>query len=228
MEAFIGLHLFTNRETLTQRGIFPENALDLLGSALKGWLGKELDRLGVGDQPVIKGHVDPGALVRGAVYVAEGATIEWGALVEGPAIIGPGACIRQGAYLRGQVYMGAHSVLGHSSEAKGSVFLDGAKAPHLSYVGDSILCQNVNLGAGTKMANVLFDKTKEVIFKDPESGRPVKSGLKKFSAILGDSVQTGCNAVILPGSLLFPHTGVYPCHSFYGTLKKGFARPGPS
>ena len=48
--------------------------------------------------------------------------------------------------------------MGAFSEVKNSIFLEGAKAPHHNYVGNSIIGQNSNLGSGTKIANLRFDK----------------------------------------------------------------------
>ena len=62
--------------------------------------------------------------------------------------------MRQGAYLRGYSLIGDRCVVGHATEVKHSVFLDGARAGHFAYVGDSLLGREVNLGAGTKLANL--------------------------------------------------------------------------
>lgn len=195
-----------------------------LGTSLKTWLGEVLDGLGVpADGPLIRGAVATGAYVQGRVYIAEGAKVEPTAYIEGPCFIGPGAEIRHGAYIRGNVYIGKDAVVGHTSEVKGSILFDGAKAAHFAYVGDAILGRNVNLGAGTKLANLKL-RGDEVSYHHPLLGTAVDSGLRKFSAILGDGAQTGCNAVLSPGTLLFPATAVMACVHYRGTLKNGIAR----
>jgi len=199
------------------RGLTP---FDLLGERLGAWLGVILRSFHVGDKPVVHGKVLPGALVEGAVYVSEGAVIEPTAYVQGPCFIGPDAEVRHGAYIRGQVYVGPRAVVGHCSEIKNSVLFDGAKAAHFAYVGDSILGRDVNLGAGTKLANLPL-KRGIIRFKNPISGSLESSGLKKFGALLGDDSQTGCNAVLSPGTILMPGTAVMPCAHFRGTLLKG-------
>lgn len=202
-----------------------ESPFHYVGSSLGKWLEALLDELGVKDEPVVKGEVQNGAYVQGRVYVAEGAVIEPTAYVQGPAYIGPDAEVRHGAYIRGQVYVGKEAVVGHTTEVKGSVFFDGAKAGHFAYVGDSILGREVNLGAGTKLANLPLNR-KEITVKHPATGAVVGTGLKKFSALLGDFAQTGCNAVLSPGTLLMPHTAVWPCVHYRGTLKEGSAKRG--
>ena len=98
-------------------------------------------------------------------------------------------------------------MVGHVTEVKHSIFLDGAKAGHFAYVGDSILGNQVNLGAGTKLANLRFIKG-DVPVAIP--GSTVKTGLRKLGAILGDYVQTGCNTVTNPGTIMGRKSMVTP------------------
>ena len=202
---------------------FSPNIFAHLGTALETWILALLSELGVKGEPLILGKVSPLAHLEGKVFVAEGAHIEPFAYVKGPTYIGPKAEIRQGAYIRGGVFVGTKAVVGHTTEVKGSMFLDGAKAGHFAYVGDSILGREVNLGAGTKLANFKF-RGDEVFFRDPDSNERQGSGLRKFGSIIGDQVNTGCNSVLDPGTLLMPKTAIFPCKYYRGTLKEGFAR----
>jgi bifunctional N-acetylglucosamine-1-phosphate-uridyltransferase/glucosamine-1-phosphate-acetyltransferase GlmU-like protein len=142
------------------------------------------------------------------ICVGEGAVVEPGALIKGPTIIGNHTEIRQGAYVRGNCLIGNRCVVGHTTEVKTSIMLDGAKAGHFAYIGDSILGNNVNLGAGTKLANL---KIVDVEMKLKVEGRTYETGLRKLGAILGDHVETGCNSVTSPGTLLGKASLVYPC-----------------
>jgi NDP-sugar pyrophosphorylase family protein len=218
------LNVLINTTEIWQTAKFSEkSAFAYLGKNLESWLSQVLDELGVKDQPVIKGTAHPGAFISGRVYIAEGATIEPTAMIQGPCVIGPRAEVRHGAYIRGNAWIGAESVVGHTTEVKGAVFFDGAKAGHFAYIGDALLGRNVNLGAGTKLANLKL-KGDEVKFKHPSSNVLTPSGLRKFSAIMGDDSQTGCNSVLSPGTILMPGTAVLPCVHYHGTLLKGFAR----
>lgn len=194
-----------------------KSPFDLLGDSLKGWINSILDALAVGKDPLVKGQVKPGAFLEGRVYIGEGAVVEPTAYIQGPCYVGPGAEVRHGAYIRGNVYVGPHGVVGHTSEVKNSVLFDHAKAAHFAYVGDSILGPQVNLGAGTKLANLPLRRG-VIRYKDPTTGALVSSGLKKFGALLGEGAQTGCNAVLSPGTILMPGTIVLPCAHFRGTL----------
>jgi NDP-sugar pyrophosphorylase family protein len=201
------------------------DAFAYLGKNLEQWLKTLLAELGVNGSPVVAGagsksapRIHTSAVLDGDVYVAEGALVEPGAYIQGPCFVGPGAEIRHCAYVRGNVYVGAKAVVGHTSEVKGSVLLDEAKAAHFAYVGDSILGRHVNLGAGTKLANLKL-KGDEVRFRHPITGVPVASGLRKFGALMGDHAQTGCNSVLSPGTIMMPGATIMPCEHGHGVIK---------
>lgn len=146
-------------------------------------------------------------LAGGPISLGKGVLVESGAFIKGPSIIGDQSEIRHGAYLRGHCLVGARCVVGHVTEVKHAIFLDDAKAGHFAYLGDSILGNEVNLGAGTKLANLRFTGG-DVLVKTPEGS--IGSGLRKFGAIFGDRAQTGCNAVTNPGTVLGKKSIVLP------------------
>ena len=181
-----------------------------------------------GSGQTIAGEVMAGAFIgEQPIWIEAGARIEPGAYVHGPAYIGAGAVVRHGALVRENVIMLPGSVLGHASEAKNSLFLPGAHAPHFNYVGDSILGHGVNLGAGTKLSNLgILSEKDEATGKRPTikltvDGVTYDTGLAKLGAILGDDVQTGCNAVLNPGCLVGRRTLIYANLS----LRKGYHPP---
>ncbi|MFC2061658.1 glucose-1-phosphate thymidylyltransferase [Elusimicrobiota bacterium] len=140
------------------------------------------------------------------IEIGPEAVIEPGAYIKEPAIIGAKTEVRQGAYLRGNVITGEKCVVGHTTEMKNSVMLGNSKAGHFAYIGDSILGA-VNLGAGTKLANLKIVES-EISVKIEE--KIYSTGLRKFGAILGDGVETGCNSVTMPGTLLSKSVLLYP------------------
>jgi bifunctional UDP-N-acetylglucosamine pyrophosphorylase / glucosamine-1-phosphate N-acetyltransferase len=150
----------------------------------------------------------PGAyLFDDRIRIGPGTVIEPGALVKGPVVIGCNTEVRQGAYVRGDCIIGNGCVVGHTTEIKGSIMLDGAKAGHFAYIGDSILGNDVNLGAGTKLANLKMIPGTVTVRCGNEQ---VDTGRRKIGAILGDRTETGCNSVTSPGTLMGPHSIVYP------------------
>lgn len=157
------------------------------------------------------GEVHPTAVLVGNVYLEVGAKVGPHAYVEGPAWIAAGAEVGHGAYLRGGVVLAEGAKVGHATEVKRALFLEGAKAPHFNYVGDSVLGREVNLGAGVKLANF---KT----FGDTVRVAGESTGLRKFGAALGDGVSIGCNAVTAPGTVVGPRTVVYHGATLRGVL----------
>lgn len=159
--------------------------------------------------------------IQGDCYIEDGVKIEPGTFIAGPSLIFRGAEIRFGGYLRGDVILAEGALVGHDTEVKHSILLPGAKAAHFAYVGDSILGRNVNLGAGTKLANVRVDMGKANL-KIRLHDELYDTGLRKLGAILGDGVSLGCNSVTNPGTLVGRDTlayalsslaGSYPAHS---------------
>jgi NDP-sugar pyrophosphorylase family protein len=149
----------------------------------------------------------PGAyLFDDNIIIGAGTVIEPGALIKGPTVIGANTEVRQGAYMRGNCLVGNGCVVGHTTEIKGSIMLDGAKAGHFAYIGDSILGKDVNLGAGTKLANLKMIPGKIIITVDRKFHN---TGRRKLGAILGDRTETGCNSVTSPGTLMEPRSIVY-------------------
>lgn len=169
-----------------------------------------------------KGHRVPQGLpesvvIKGDVYIDDGAKIEENTFIQGPTFIGSGAEVRFGAYIRGNVYMGAGAVVGHDTEVKHSLLLPGAKAAHFAYVGDSILGREVNLGAGTKCANVRVDMGKNNLMLRID-GQKYDSGIRKFGAIMGNNASVGCNTVTNPGTLMGRDSLAYPLSNLSGYI----------
>ncbi len=162
--------------------------------------------------------IQAGAYIRGDnIDLGDGVTVEPGAFIKEPVIIGQGTQIRQGAYVRGNVITGRSCVIGHTTEIKNSVMLEESKAGHFAYIGDSILGK-VNLGAGTKLANLKITGSTVKVKAD---GKVYDTGLRKFGAILGDNVQTGCNSVTSPGTILSKNVMLYPNTTARGYFKSG-------
>jgi len=85
------------------------------------------------------------------------------------------------------------------------------------HIGDSILGE-VNLGAGTKLANLkIFDSS----IKIEINGTCYDTGLRKMGAIIGDKVELGCNTVTSPGTILAKDVLSYP-----NTSLRGYYPPG--
>jgi UDP-N-acetylglucosamine diphosphorylase/glucosamine-1-phosphate N-acetyltransferase len=144
----------------------------------------------------VYGTVENGAHLIGPVTVAETARIRSGAYIEGPTFIDEGSDIGPNCYIRPCTSIGKNVRVGNACEIKNSIIMDQTHVGHLSYVGDSILCERCNLAAGTITANLrLDDGTVKMLVK----GEVVDTGRRKLGTILGDNVKTGINALLMPG-----------------------------
>ena len=77
----------------------------------------------------------------------------------------------------------------------------GSKAAHLNFIGDSIIGSEVNLEAGSMVANYrneLSDKAIRIV----HANRVIDTGVDKFGALIGDGTRIGANAVVAPGAIL--------------------------
>lgn len=147
----------------------------------------------------LDGDVAPDATIDGEVVVEPGATIKSGVVIEGPARIRSGSVVGPNAYLRGATLVDRDVKIGHAVEIKNSIIMAGSAVPHLSYVGDSVIGRNVNLGAGTIIANVRHDRAPINL---TVKGNRMSTGREKFGAVVGDDVRTGINTSINPGVTL--------------------------
>lgn len=198
-----------------QNCIYPWEALKKIHTYLSGY--SFLGKTGVG--------IPQGAhlIHPELISIGKGTVIEPGAYIKGPCIIGDNCTIRQGAYIRGDVIVGDNCVVGHDTEVKNSIFLNGADAAHFAYVGDSILGNEVNLGAGVKLANLRLDHADVLIHY---KGEKIATGRRKLGAILGDRTQIGCNSVSNPGTITGKYVHCFPCINFSGFIpENGIIKP---
>ncbi len=133
------------------------------------------------------------------VDVGQGSKILRGSVIEGPVCIGKNCKIGPNCYIRSYTSIGDECHIGHACEVKNSLIMDHTNIPHHNYVGDSVIGQYCNLGSGTKIANLRFDKKPVTCIIN---GHRINSGLKKLGVIMGDNVQTGINSMINVGSII--------------------------
>lgn len=204
---------FLPRMVVLHQGRVLEKGISIIpGDATKGLFRVVYENQELTEATVLFGGV---TLIGKDIYIGQGTVVETGAYIQGPTFIGRQAEVRQGAYLRGGCLVGDRCVVGHVTEMKNSVMLNGAKAGHFAYIGDSLLGKDCNLGAGTKLANLkIIGQTIKVRAND----KTYDTGLRKFGAVLGDHTETGCNSVTNPGTLLGPKSIVGP----NATVKAGF------
>lgn len=190
---------------------------DLFESGQPAWAAlKHIGKYLSGNlRPAIRGTVHPSAVIGKNVFIDEGTVVEAGAHIKGPAWIGKDCQVRTGCYIRENVISGDGCVLGNSCEFKNCILFDGCEVPHFNYVGDAILGYKAHLGAGVILSNVRLDRA-EVIVRDGST--IMATGLRKFSAVIGDHAEIGCNSVISPGTVIGRRCIIYPLANFSGVL----------
>jgi bifunctional UDP-N-acetylglucosamine pyrophosphorylase/glucosamine-1-phosphate N-acetyltransferase len=147
----------------------------------------------------IEGEVGKFVEIDGPVQIGSETVVKNGSNIQGPVIIGNNCIIGPNCLIRASTIIGDNCKIGNAVEVKNSIIMDRSNAPHNNYVGDSIISQDCNLGAGTKIANLRLDgRNIRVILR----GRPIDTGLSKLGVIMGDEVKTGVNSSIDPGTIM--------------------------
>jgi len=154
-------------------------------------------------------------MIRKDVWVGEGTVIADTAFIEGPVIIGYNCEIRHNAFIRGKAIIGDKCVIGNATEVKNSFLFNNVQAPHFNYVGDSVMGYKAHIGAGVILSNVRSIPGNVTVRTGNEI---IETGLRKFSAIMGDKTEVGCNSVLNPGTILGRNTVIYPLTSARGFI----------
>lgn len=150
------------------------------------------------------------------VYIHKTTKVDKLATIIGPCIIGENCEIRPCAYIRGNVIIGNNCVIGNSTEIKNSILFDNVECPHFNYVGDAIMGYKSHIGAGVILSNL---KSNRSLVKVLINDQKIDTNLQKFSAIVGNNVEIGCNSVLCPGSIIKENSVIYPLTCFRGTLE---------
>ncbi len=150
---------------------------------------------------VNNGTIEPNVHIKNVVRIGKNTTIKSGTYIEGPVAIGENCTIGPDSYIRGCTAIGDNCTIGHNVEIKNSIIMDHTNICHLSYAGDSVIGEDVNLGAGFIAANVRHDG-KNVLSMVKRELYDTK--MKKLGVIIGDSVKTGVNTSVYPGRKIWP------------------------
>ena len=155
----------------------------------------------------IQGEVHPAAHLSGVVSIGKGTVVRPGVVIDGPVCIGENCSIGPNCWLRPGTTLGNNCRVGQAVEIKNSVFMDRVFASHLTYIGDSVVGDDVNFGCGTITANVRHDGG---LHTSMVGGNKIVTGRKKLGVIIGDGVHTGINTSFYPGRKLWPHATTLP------------------
>jgi len=154
-----------------------------------------------------RGFIEKGVTIKGNVIIGKNAQLLAGTYIEGNAVIGENCKLGPNCYIRGSTSIGDNCRIGQGVEIKNSIIGNNTHIAHLSYVGDSVIGENVNFGAGTIIANLRHDNG---TIKSTVNGVLVDTGRRKFGSVIGDNVHTGVHTKIYPGRRIFPGKTTLP------------------
>ncbi len=140
-------------------------------------------------------------IVENGIAIHNSAIIEKNVTIKEIAIIGEKSVVKAGAYIRGGTFIGKNVNIGANSEIKQSMIFDHSRIAHLNYVGNSIIGEDVNLEAGSILANH-FNELKNKNIKLIINESLIETNLVKFGSLIGDGCRIGANAVLNPGTVL--------------------------
>lgn len=155
----------------------------------------------------ILGTVREHVTLDGTVILGEGSVLLPGVYIEGVAVIGKNCKLGPNCYLRGCTFVGDNCHAGQAVELKNSILMHHVAAGHLSYLGDSVICPDVNFGGGTIASNFRHDGKNHRSMVD---GVLIDTGRRKFGTVIGSGVHTGIHTSIYPGRKLWAGVSTLP------------------
>jgi len=134
----------------------------------------------------------------GPVYIAKGATIMEGCLIRGPFYLGENSMLKMGTKIYGATTLGNNCVGG--GEIKNVIMQGYSNKAHDGYLGDSIIGEWCNFGAGSSNSNVK-NTGGEVHIWNNGKNEFMNAGLK-CGVIMGDYSRVAINSSINTGSVI--------------------------
>ena len=145
----------------------------------------------------------------GPIYIARDAEIMEGSLIRGPFAACEGAVVKMGTKIYGATTLGPGATAG--GELKNVVIFGYSNKGHDGYLGDSVIGEWCNLGAGTSISN-LKNNAAEINVYHPASGEYLHAGVK-CGLLMGDYSRSAINTAFGTGTVV----GVC-CNIFGGGL----------
>ncbi len=134
----------------------------------------------------------------GPIYIAANATIMEGSMIRGPFFLGENSTVKMGSKIYGATTVGANCIV--SGEIKNSVIFANSNKAHDGYLGDSVIGEWCNLGAGTSNSNVknTASSVGYVLAKDTQA---IFAG-NKAGLLMGDYSRAAINTSFNTGTIV--------------------------
>lgn len=135
----------------------------------------------------------------GPVYVGSDAVVSEGACLRGPIAVCTGSVVNMGAKIYGATTIGPHSKVG--GELNNVVIWGYSNKAHDGFLGNAVIGQWCNIGAGATASNLKNDYTPIKLWNYP-ARRFVRTGLQFCGAIMGDHTKLGINTMLNTATVL--------------------------
>jgi UDP-N-acetylglucosamine diphosphorylase / glucose-1-phosphate thymidylyltransferase / UDP-N-acetylgalactosamine diphosphorylase / glucosamine-1-phosphate N-acetyltransferase / galactosamine-1-phosphate N-acetyltransferase len=132
----------------------------------------------------------------GPVYIGKNAEVMEGCMIRGPFAMGENSCLKMGAKVYGATTLGPGCVAG--GEIKNSVLFGYSNKAHDGYLGDSVIGEWCNLGAGTTNSNLKNNASDVIVYT---ANGEISAGLK-CGVMMGDYSRTAINTSINTGTVI--------------------------
>src|SRR6185503_6785916 len=132
----------------------------------------------------------------GPIYIEKNEELMEGCMIRGPFFLGEGSLLKMGTKIYGATSLGPWCVGG--GEIKSSVMFGYSNKAHDGYLGDSVIGEWCNLGAGTTNSN-LKNNAGEIKLWTP-TGKAAAG--KKCGVMMGDYSRTAVNTAINTGTVI--------------------------
>lgn len=151
-------------------------------------------------------RIESNVNIQGVVHIGENVLIRSGTTIVGPCYIGDNVYIGNNALLRENSSIGPGCKIGYGTEIKNAVLFGNSNIGRLSFIGDSVLGNHVQLGSGTITINYITTGG-NIPFKTLE-GDMIDTGKQKLGAFIGCNAQIGSGHTLAPGIKIEPERKV--------------------
>jgi len=150
--------------------------------------------------------LEPGATINysilnadsGPIYIGKNAEIQEGSLLRGPIVIGEGSRVKMGTKIYGATTVGPYCLVG--GEIKNSILMAFSNKAHDGYLGDSVIGEWCNLGAGTSNSNLKNNASKVKVWSKKEN-KFLAAGAK-CGLLMGDYSRCAINTSFNTGTVI--------------------------
>jgi UDP-N-acetylglucosamine diphosphorylase/glucosamine-1-phosphate N-acetyltransferase len=143
----------------------------------------------------------------GPIYIGKNAEIMEGALIRGPFAICQDSVVKMGARIYGASTIGKHCMAG--GEIKNSILSDFSNKSHDGYLGDAVIGEWCNIGAGSSNSNIK-NTAKDIMIREESTGTLINAG-QKCGLMMGDYSRCAINTSFNTGTI----TGI--CCNIFGS-----------